>query len=294
MVRKPVILVALATLLLAGCDELDIAGMFSTKCTNVRERFQQSMDYNSQHGYPTVALPRDDYRVYVCSDIHADGQARNLAEMIRRCNGDTLSRFYLLLGDLVNTTDDYSIFPSLLPLTPGSHPGEDTVFTIPGNHDNYFDRWPLWLDMFHRSVFYITAQTPHYRDLYIMLDICSGTVGSSQLEWLREVLEEVRPSCRHCVVCMHNNIFRTDHSQMPSSNLPLEETYALLRLFADSHVDLCLQGHDHYRSVETFEDVTYIDLDDIKDDSPHASYLTLDMGTDAEYAFVRLGTADSR
>ena len=63
MVRYNLILVALATLLLPGCDKLDMAGMFYFKCTDVRTRFNQSMEYNRQHGYPTVSIPYDDYRV---------------------------------------------------------------------------------------------------------------------------------------------------------------------------------------------------------------------------------------
>ena len=293
MVRYNLILVALATLLLPGCDKLDMAGMFYFKCTDVRTRFNQSMEYNRQHGYPTVSIPYDDDRVYVSSDVHTDGHPDNFVEMIRRCNADRLSRFYLVLGDIVSSKDNLKLLPDIMPLTPGTHPGEDTVFAIPGNHDNYFDIWEAWLAMFHRSVYYVTALTPNYRDLYIMLDVCSGTIGDSQMAWLRDVLENVRPSCRHCVVCFHNNLFRTDHSQLPSSNLPLEETYALMRLLADNNVYACLNGHDHFRDVTEFEGVTYISLDDIKDDSPHASYLTLDMGATTDHTFVRLGEAEN-
>lgn len=293
MVKQPLILVVLATLLLSGCDKLDVAGMFYFKCPDVRTRFKQSMEFNDQHGYPTVAIPYDDYRVYVAADVHTDGYPANFAEMIRRCNADSLSRFYLVLGDIVSSKDNLALLPDIMPITPGTHPGEDTAFVIPGNHDNYFDVWEAWIAMFHRSAYYVTAQTPHHRDLYIMLDVCSGTLGDTQMAWLRDVLATVRPGCRHCVVCFHNNLFRTDHSQIPSSNLPLEETYALLRLLSDNSVYACLSGHDHFRGINEFEGVTYITLDDIKDDSPHASYLTLDMGATTDHTFVRLGEAEN-
>lgn len=288
MVKNKILLIAAATLMMTGCKKLDIAGMFLHKGTDVRIRVQQSLEYNEEHGYPSVTVPNDDYRFYVCADIHAEGYPKRFAEMVRRENADTMSYFYLVLGDLIWTQEHMSHFPEIMPIEPGTHVGEDTGFMIVGNHDLFYDNWDGWRAMFHTSTYYIEVHTPHYNDLFIMLDSGSGSLGDNQTDWLKRILKDKRPNYRHCIVCLHNNLFRTDHSQLPSSNLPLEETYALMRLFADNNVDLVLQGHDHYRSIMDFEDVQYIDLDDLKDDSPQASYLTVDVSSTIGYDFIRM------
>ena len=284
-----ILLIAAATLLMTGCEKLDIAGMFLHKGTDVRIRVQQSLEYNAGHGCPSVTVPNDDYRFYVCADIHAEEFPTRFSEMVRRENADTLSYFYLVLGDLIWTQEHMSHFPEIMPIEPGTHVGEDAGFVIVGNHDLFYDNWDNWRAMFHTSTYYIEVHTPHYNDLFIMLDSGSGSLGDNQTNWLKRILKEMRPDYRHCIVCLHNNLFRTDHSQLPSSNLPLEETYALMRLFADNNVDLVLQGHDHYRSIVDFEDVLYIDLDDLKDTTPQASYLTVDISSIIGYDFVRMG-----
>lgn len=284
-----ILLIAAATLLMTGCEKLDIAGMFLHKGTDVRIRVQQSLEYNAGHGCPSVTVPNDDYRFYVCADIHAEEFPTRFSEMVRRENADTLSYFYLVLGDLIWTQEHMSHFPEIMPIEPGTHVGEDAGFVIVGNHDLFYDNWDNWRAMFHTSTYYIEVHTPHYNDLFIMLDSGSGSLGDNQTNWLKRILKEMRPDYRHCIVCLHNNLFRTDHSQLPSSNLPLEETYALMRLFADNNVDLVLQGHDHYRSIVDFEDVLYIDLDDLKDNTPQASYLTVDISSIIGYDFVRMG-----
>ena len=289
MVRNKLLLLAAGTLLMTGCEKLDIAGMFLHKGTDVRIRVQQSLEYNTEHGCPSVTVPNDDYRFYVCADIHAEGYPTRFAEMVRRENADTLSYFYLVLGDLIWTQEHMSHFSEIMPVKPGTHVGEDTGFVIVGNHDLFYDNWDNWRAMFNTSTYYIEVHTPHYNDLFIMLDSGSGSLGDNQTDWLKEILTDKRPNYRHCIVCLHNHLFRTDHSQLPSSNLPLEETYALMRLMADNNVNLVLQGHDHFRSIVDFEGVMYIDLDDIQDNSPQASYLIVDISSTIGYDFVRLG-----
>ena len=290
MVKRNMILsLAAAALVMTGCEKLDVTGMFVRKVTDVRIRVEQSLEYNGQHGCPTVTVPKDDYRFYVCADIHADAYPVRFAEMVRRENADTLSHFYLVLGDIVWTKENMAHYPDIMPIEPGTHVGDDTGYAIVGNHDLFYNNWEDWRAMFHRSTYYITVRTPHYSDLFIMLDSGSGSLGDNQMKWLKTVLKDMRPNYRHCVVCLHNNLFRTDHSQLPSSNLPLEETYHLIRLFSDNHVNLVLQGHDHYRSIVDFEDVLYIVLDDLKDNTSNASYLTVDVSSSIGYEFVSMG-----
>ena len=111
-------------------------------------------------------------------------------------------------------------------------------------------------------------------------------MGEKQLAWLECVFATQRPGCRHCIVGVHTNMFRTDASQLPSTNFTLEETYRLTALFSKNNVDTVLSGHDHFRDVSVYNGVTYITLDQIKDGTSNASYMIFDMGQCVDYQFV--------
>ena len=161
------------------------------------------------------------------------------------------------------------------------------VMAIVGNHDLFFGQWEDYKRYFGSSTYCFTVATPNYRDLYVMLDSGGGCHGRRQIEWLREVLKH-RGQYRYCVVCSHVNLFRTDLSQFISGNLPLEETYDLMRLLSDSHVDLYMQGHDHHREELAYEGVHYVSLDCLKDNADNASWLMLQAGNRLTWDYMEL------
>lgn len=282
VVRKKVLILAAA--LSVSCGKLDIVNMLLPLSTDVNKRVEQSLEWNKSAGTTTISVPEDSYRFYVCSDVHVEeARPARFARMVETEKEDQDAFFYQVLGDLLFGTEHLDWITDIV-----LDPANDPSFVIAGNHDLFFDMWDTWRENFHTSTYYYFVKTPSATDLYIMLDSANGTLGEKQTAWLEEVIRENRPGCRHCIVSVHTNMFRTDTSQFPSTNFTLEETYRLTSLFSRSSVDLVLSGHDHVHDVSSFGGVTYITLDDIKDNTDHASYMTVDVGTGVEYAFVPL------
>lgn len=265
-----------------SCGKLDLVNMFLPLSTDVNKRVEQSLEWNKGAGVTTLSVPEDTYRFYACSDIHLEEtRPANFSSMIEKEKADEKAAFYLVLGDLLFGKDHMEWVSEIM-----DAPGNDPGFIIAGNHDIFYGGWEQWKDLFHSSTYYFFVQTPSAKDIYIMLDSANGTLGEKQLDWLRDVLENQRPGCRHCFVCVHTNFFRTDASQLPSTNFTLEETYTLTSLFSKSSVDFVLGGHDHFRDVSTYDGVTYITLDQIKDGTDNASYMVFDTGQNIDYQFI--------
>lgn len=280
MVKKSLLILAAAICL--SCGKLELVNMFFPFAEDVNNRVAESLEWNSGAGVTTLNVPEDTYRFYACSDIHIeDTRPANFASMVEKENADEKAAFYLVLGDLLFGKEHMEWVSEIM-----EAPGNDPGFIIAGNHDIFYGGWEQWKDLFHSSTYYFFVQTPSAKDIYVMLDSANGTLGEKQLAWLRDVLENQRPGCRHCFVCVHTHFFRTDASQLPSTNFTMEETYTLTSLFSKSAVNHVLGGHDHFRDVNTYDGVTYITLDQIKDGTDSASYMVFDTGQNIDYQFI--------
>lgn len=279
MVKKALYILAAA--LACSCGKLEIVNMLFPYAQEVNERVEESLAWNAGAGVTTLTVPVDSYRFYACSDIHIEENSpANFQAMVQKERADEGSFFYMVLGDLLFWKEHMEWVADVMS-DPENHPG----FIIAGNHDIFYGGWEQWKELFGSSTYYFFVQTPSFKDIYIMLDSANGTLGEKQLSWLKDVLDNDRSGCRHCIVGVHTNMFRTDLSQLPSTNFTLEETYALTSLFSKTGVDLVLSGHDHFRDVTVFDGVTYITLDQIKDGTANASYLTVDAGDEVEFDF---------
>ncbi|MCR4658714.1 MAG: metallophosphoesterase [Bacteroidales bacterium] len=251
---------------------------------NVELRVNESLKINDTAGVTDIAVGSDDYCFYACGDIHNEYQPKRFIEYMRRLRNDSTAAFGLLLGDIANrkgaivTAREASMFDS------ATHLYNTPLLALAGNHDLFFGQWDDFKNCFGSSTYYFTVTTPNFKDLYIMLDSGGGCHGSTQLEWLEKVLAN-RKQYRHCVVCTHVNLFRTDLSQTISGNLPIEETYRLINLMTIYDVDLVLQGHDHHRKLVRYGDVAYQVLDCLKDSAPYVSYMTASVESDIQYIF---------
>lgn len=276
MVKRLYILLFIVQFIFAGCKELDILGMAISSSGSVDRRFEWSQDWNNSHEPRTIISPKDDYKIYVGADIHCQGSVDNVTLFMSEYRHDHEAIFSIILGDLVQLDGYYQTIADVI----------DDSFVAFGNHDAYFNRLKEFNALFGPTTYCITVTTPNNNDLYIVLDTASGAVGSKQMKWLKKLLETSRQNYRHCIVFTHTNFFYSDFSQEFSGNLPLEETYELCYLFDKYDVELCLQGHDHYRSVDTYKGVQYVVLDKMIDGTETASYLILDCSTEVKYHFI--------
>ncbi|MGM9825478.1 MAG: metallophosphoesterase family protein [Paludibacteraceae bacterium] len=316
-------------IILSSCNpNYDMAGMFNGSSPEVSTRFEQSMAYNDSVGIPAVVVPSADYRVYVCTDSHIDSVPTNLTTFVQAAAADTLCPLAIHLGDLVNAQGHIPYAVSLLQglpnlLTTNHSPLTTTLAITPGNHDLYFNQWDEWRGYFGTSVYWFYTMLPDSTvlDRFICLDSAEGTLGTAQLQWLRELLQDplqlplqrgreselpsttetnLSPSLsregrggssspfRHTVVFTHTHLFKRDNSQGHTSNYAIEETYELTSLLEQGGVEMYWCGHDHSREITQYAGLTAIIVDAIEDHYPPAFYMIADFSDQINYRFIQL------
>ena len=270
---------------------LDMVGMFAGSSPTIDKRFEQSMEYNKQTGYATIQAPSDNYNVYVCTDTHIHHTRKRWEYFINAYRGDKLCPLAVHLGDIIDAITDFGYIEEALephPLTAILPTKPDTLMAVCGNHDIYFKQWEQFIQTFKRSSYYFIVETPSgAKDLFVVYDSADGTIGSKQLQWLRETLVWAESQTfRHIIACTHTHFFKRDGSQGHTSNYTLEETYALLNLLTEHGVEMLWSGHDHSREITQVKDMTCIVVDSMKDEDKEPYYMLVSMGEKIDYEFV--------
>lgn len=272
----------------ASCDRLDVAGMFFSSGTHTEDRVGQWLDWNDQHPATVISGAPDSYNVYVCSDIHLEGDVGRVEQFLRHEYADPQGLFSIVNGDIANESGarPFRQLDSLLKL----REAVDTCFVTIGNHDIYFDCQQHFADFFHTSTYTVTVQTVGgARDLFIFLDSGNATHGRRQVQWLKELLEH-RGDYRHVVVSTHTCLFRTsyNYSTTPAANLPEEEYYELLDLMSRNNVSLFLMGHFHHKESHDLGGVPYYMTDNLNEDTDVPSYLVVACGDEVACRYCDL------
>ena len=217
---------------------------------------------------------------YVAADPHIKETHNNLDYFNDALRNDTEASFGVILGDCSDVRDNLSVYLEALSYKSDKHTFDHKIFHVLGNHDLYFNGWVDFKKLIGPSVYWFDVAFTSGKDMFIILDTATGSLGSRQTKWLKSFLSSNRKLYRHCIVITHTNFFYTDKSQTGSGNMPLEETFALIDLFRKHKVDLILQGHDHYREDLTYGNVRYTILGTIKDESDAAEYLKIKVSND--------------
>ena len=268
-------------LLLASCRyDVDVSGFVYTPVP-VNERFEKSVQWNNVHPPRETTIEGSDYTILVGGDSHVGG-TNNLSRMISMASEEGAAMI-AIAGDLcTGWEEDYAVAAAEL-----EGAGEIPVCVVPGNHDLYFGGWTSFYNYFGASAYTIKVHTSDTSDLFIFLDTGGGTLGSKQMEWLKQLLKEERDAHRYATVITHVNFFRNRFT--PATNILNEELIVLLDIFAKHRIDLVIQGHDHKRHEELFGSTTYITLDAMKDGTGNASFLQLNVGKEKiNYHFIDL------
>ena len=287
MKTKHLILLS-ATLALASCNRLDVTGMFFSSGTHTEDRVAQWLEWNDQHPATVINGAPDQYNIYVCSDIHLEGNTDRISQFLQHEYADPSGLFSIVNGDLANESGPrpFRQLDSLLRLPSAS----DTCFVTIGNHDIYFDCQQYFQQYFHTSTYTVTVQTiSGAKDLFVFLDSGNATHGQRQLQWLRQLLQQ-RDQYRHVVVSTHTCLFRTsyNYSTTPAANLPEEEYYQLLDLMSDHNVSLFLMGHFHHKEQHTLGGVPYVMTDNLNEQEDQPSYLVVTCANKVSYHYEEL------
>lgn len=283
--EKHILYIALAVMMTACSDDmtLDLLGMFSPNGEVVDVRYDQSMAYNATQGEIHLNMGSDDYMMYVCTDSHITRKShKNLDYFIDTYNAETAPKIAVHLGDLIDAQKNFPCADSVLSLA------NDHLFITPGNHDIYFKQWPIYRSYFNTSIYWFDTNNGSKKlDLFICLDTADGTLGTKQMKWLRELLEQKsKEGYRRIIVYTHTHFWKLDDSQGHTSNFALEETYELAALLAQYNVAYVWSGHQHARQSVLFRGVNYLVLDATKDSEKGQSYMTVQMGEHAIYHYI--------
>jgi hypothetical protein len=285
----------LGLLLLAACNpNYDMRGMFDGSSPEIAERFADSRRYSDSVGVVHLQMP-EDYRLFLCGDSHIDSTHYGLEKFIRSYKADKHPHLAIYMGDLINARHFFAHADSIVRLDGVMATRQDTMFFTCGNHDIYFNQWKEWHKYYGSSTYWFdTYSGPQYAggkllELFICFDTAEGTLGTAQMKWLKDLLNEKKDAgYRRIIVFTHTNLFKQDNSQGHTSNLSMEETYELIHLLSDAGVEYYLCGHDHSREVTNYAAVNFITLDHSNDVEEEPSYMIMEIGRKVTYEFVSI------
>ena len=284
---RNILLIALS-LTLASCNRLDVKGMFFSSGSHTEDRVAAWLEWNDAHDAVVIDNAPDQYRVYVCSDIHLSDSTSRVERFLAAEYADPIGLFCFINGDLSNEGGEqpFRMLDSLLRLPTAT----DTCFVTIGNHDIYFDCEKYFSQYFHTSTYTVTVNTVGgAKDLFVFLDSGNATHGRRQLEWLKQLLQQ-RDQYRHVVVGTHTCLFRNsyNYSTTPAANLPEEETYELLSLMEQNQVSLFLMGHFHHKEQHLIGSVPYVMTDNLNEEKDTPSYLVVTLGNGVDYKYQEI------
>jgi predicted phosphodiesterase len=249
-------------------EDVDLTGLLYSP-DPVNERVKQSLSWKQTLQSRDMLINDRDYSFLIAGDTQVGGII-NLDTLIARASRHGISGLSIV-GDLTTgQKEDYSILNNELKKL-----NNIPAFLILGNHDLFFNGWDTYYSYFGSSTYAFTVKTNDASDLYICLNSGNATIGSRQLAWLQNQLDEKRNKHRFCIIFSHVNFFSERHTF--SASPLVDELHVLLALFYKHSVDTVITGHDHYRSEETFGKTHYITLDAFYDGFEEASYLKLDI-----------------
>jgi len=266
MMKQNIYIMVVAFIFSTCIGDADLTG-FIRSTDRIEDRFKASMQWNALNPFKTIIVGTEEYNLLVSADLHVGKTEYYQAFLTRGLQSDIEAMVFV--GDFVTGKEaDYEIFHQLLP-----DYQTKPSFLLTGNHELYFDGWKHFQRLYGTSVFYFTVETPSATDLYICLDSGSGTLGKSQLAWLKDLLQQDRNLYDQCVIFSHVNFFRNRFT--PTATPLVNELLVLLDLFEKHQVNLVIVGHDHVRSLNQLGNTTYLTLDALIDGTPNASYIIL-------------------
>lgn len=189
--------------------------------------------------YSAFLVPeKKEFTIAIASDSGSENRVLEaVIKDAKRHNPD----FMLYLGDFMDHRTDTGLYWMFLEI--GPHIGDMPFYPVFGNHDitehKKRDLYPMKKIL--GNVYYWFG----YGDvLFIALDIHDESIDDAQLEWLRGILNNIRPLFKHCVIYSHvppiNIRQEFDHK--------LDDTSVekLKNVLKDKKITAMLFGHVHY------------------------------------------------
>lgn len=254
-------------LLFQGCSkDYELGGLVQSN-TNENNRFVQSEEWNNQHPFHILTVDKDDYIIVVGGDSHI-GSLKNFTVFLSEAMQPENLAFVLLGDNVTGKKENFTTLRDTL-----SDYSDKPHFLIVGNHDLYYNGWKTFYEYFGSSTYYFTVETPKAKDIYICLDSSSGSLGSKQLAWLKDVFNNERGNYRNCIIFTHLNFFRK--SEKWALYPKINDSDELQTLFTENKVNMIISGHTHVISTNVVGDANYITIRALVDGISNPSFLKL-------------------
>ncbi|WP_081503677.1 metallophosphoesterase family protein [Treponema primitia] len=210
-----------------------------------------------------------EYSFIVLSDTHIeDGNAHGLEGLKDAIKPD--DKFVVITGDITQNGRRRDIEKFIeIARTLGI-----PCYPVVGNHDIYFNNWPIWRDFIGSTRYRIDHDTT---SLFV-LDSANASFGSAQLDWLRD---ELRSAKSHVFVFTHTNLFvetPVDIQQIADTR----ERARILSILRD-RADAMFMGHVHQRIIRKAGGVEYITIEDFRENSTYCRVHVSDRGISWEF-----------
>ncbi|GHV73199.1 hypothetical protein AGMMS49940_05010 [Spirochaetia bacterium] len=246
--KIPLLAILLAVLSFQAACNVDLFGLFGSTELDTRLEsknrfaFLSNADRNLSLG--------ETYSFIVLSDTHIEkGDAQGLEKL-----KDVIKpqdKFVVITGDITQNgrRQDVQKFIDIAG-TLGV-----PCYPVIGNHDIYFDNWPVWRDLIGSTRYRINSDTT---TLFI-LDSANASFGAAQLDWLQD---ELRTAKKHVFVFTHANLF----VQYPGDIEQITDTRERARIMSilKGRTDAMFAGHVHRRIIREAGGVGYISIEDFK------------------------------
>ena len=251
-IKKLAVIFILLVFFLQSCDILDVRGLIFS--SSVSDRFRKSSSLWPVS--PSSVADENEFSFLVITDTHYYRNDPQIFEEIEANRSAWGIEFIVVAGDITQSgrQEQYDIM-----LTDRNHFAGD-VFCIPGNHDIYNSNADNYFKNLGAANYSMTIGDC----LFVMLDTANGTLGQEQWGWYKEILE--KSTAINIFVFSHYSLF-DEGTQAAYSWPAIEEKYALLSLNTEHRVDYFLSGHMHRFRETILDNVKYIMLNDLKNDS---------------------------
>jgi len=252
------------------------------RSTDLSERMAVRDSFPFLDGEKEGGTPRDyrnktfgtSYKFIVLTDTHIeDGKTFGLEGLGSVIISENID-FVVIAGDITQTGSLQEIQKFIEVADDFDVP----VYPVVGNHDFYFDNWPVWKDYIgstrHRIDFDETS-------LFI-LDSANSFFGKEQLDWLENEINSITNADQRVFVFTHSPLFIPFKMQQIIDTKERARITSILR----NRCDIMFMGHSHVRVENTIGNVRYVSIEDFVNTKVYC-IVTVD-GSDVSYEFRKL------
>jgi len=246
-----IVLILAWSFVAVGCNK-DLFGLVAS--TDFSNRWQARNTFvfltEDDRNIPIDCSMKNSYSFIVVADPHIHGNTRGLERLKYAIDSDV--KFVVIVGDITQTGRQEDVKKFIEIARSLSVP----VFPVIGNHDVYFGNWSVWKRLIGSTVYRVNIGDT---DTLLILDSANAFFGARQLDWLKNELNKSRG---RVFVFTHFNLFT---ERFPGTSLTDTRERARVISLLTRRADAMFMGHAHRRSVREIGGVTYITVENFRD-----------------------------